>query len=95
MEEKNINPLEIVDFDTAPDNGIIILRVKENTPEIQEAFARQLRYINDQLSDVMKRKKLIIMLTDKDFSFDMIDEKTMNDIGWFKKEEKRIINPHD
>lgn len=84
--------VEIIDFDKLPDNGIVIVRVKENSPQVQMAFANQLHYINSQLSDVMKKKKLVIMLTDKDFTFESVDEAAMNQVGWFKKEEKRIIS---
>lgn len=87
VEELDMKIGKVIQMSDIKENSILLLKVTRPSPLIVQALERIVELFGKELEE--KKCGLLIMGPGTDL--DMVDEATMNSIGWVKKEQSRII----
>lgn len=105
MNEEIQNKNEIVDIPCDKVTSICINDIKPNTmmiihvnapTQVQKIkFYETLQSLLSPFKEILKEKKVTVVVMGITETIEMIPEDQMNNAGWFKKEASLIINPYN
>jgi len=82
-------------IDDIKPNSILIINVDVSSPEEKMALAPVFARLLSPFTNILREKKVSVMLMRLNENINQISEEDMNAAGWFKKEKSLIINPFD
>lgn len=84
-----------ISLDDVKPNSILIINVNIETPEEKMALAPVFARLLSPFANILREKRVSVMLMSKNENINVVTEEDMNAAGWHKKEKSLIINPYD
>jgi hypothetical protein len=81
-------------FDELKPNSVVVIKIDQKGDQQRMAATQQIAMALRPLRDIIKAKSIAFIVMGSQESFEVLPEEQMNAVGWFKKEESRIILPH-
>lgn len=78
---------KIINLDKIEDNSVILFRINEVNAKTYESVEQIMRIFGEQL----KNKKCSFLVMTTDSNIELLSEKEMNQLGWFRQKEKSLI----
>jgi len=85
----------VLNLDDVKPNSILVINVNIESPEEKMALAPVFARLLSPFSNILREKRVSVMLMSKNENINIVSEEDMNAAGWFKKEKSLIINPFD
>ena len=85
---------KIVDLSSFKEYAVLVIKLggtERHKEVMHHAFVKFL----GERKKLFANKKITVLFMESDDSIDTMDEKDMNAAGWFRKEDKLIINPFE
>lgn len=85
MDEISVE--KIIEVEKIQPNSVILFKLKEVNP----TYIEMLKAFRDRYIEILKEKNVTCVILQSSDTIEVMPEPEMNKIGWFKKEESKII----
>ncbi len=80
-QESLISIEKILNVSSLKDNDVVFFKIKELTP----GLASVIKAFSERYGKTLKERGISIMIISEDVKIEVLDEKEMNRVGWYKK----------
>jgi hypothetical protein len=78
-----LNIEQVICFDDIKPNSLLVIRISDFNDA--KNFMLALQTIKKQYADILKDKNILFTILGKKDKIEMLDEKQMNNLGWYKR----------
>jgi hypothetical protein len=84
----------VLDFNELKNNSVVVIKIAPKEMSQRMAATEQIATALRPFRDLIKSKNIAFIVMGIGETMETVDENQMNSVGWYKKEESRIILPH-
>lgn len=83
----------VVNFDELKPNSVVVIKIAATGMQQRIAASQQIAMALRPMVPLAKQKGIVFILMGTDENIETVDEESMEELGWTKKEPSRIIVP--
>ena len=87
VDKCSLELVSLINISDLKENDVLFFRINNISPAMLGAF----QSLNDRYGKIFRDKNVSIIAVKENDKIEKLDEKQMNEMGWFKKNQKRII----